>query len=126
MFTFWKSLDQHKAETKIKDLESQKDTLQAERDVLKEKVGDLKLKAKHEEEDIKHLVKMTQEKQAIESERKEMARDKDKPEEIAKVKDEYRNKLEKDLRDRGDEIRGMCTEILGRLPNITAKLKGDI
>jgi len=89
-------------------------------------VAALRLRAKHEEEDIKHLVKMTKEKQAIEAERKEMGREKEKLEEIAKVKDEYRDKLEKDLRDRGDEIKGMYGEILARLPNITARLKGEL
>lgn len=101
-------------------------SLEEEKEILTEEVAILKLKKKIEDEDIKHLVKMTKEKQAIEAERKDMARDKLMAEEIAKIKDEYRDKLEKDLRDRGTEIKGMYGEILARLPNITARLKGEL
>jgi len=100
--------------------------LEKERKKLREEVEDLKLKRKIEDEDIKHLVKLSKEKQAIELQKKEMVLEKEKNEVIAKVKDDYRNKLEGFLNQQKNDIKDMYGEILKRLPDINVRLKGDV
>ena len=47
-------------------------------------------------------------------------------EEVAEVKDKYRDKLEGFLEKQKNDIKGMYDEILNRLPNVNVKLKGDV
>ena len=106
---FWKNKEEPKeTPEEVEDIEALKTTikeLEKDKKALKEDVAELKHKKKMEDEDIRHMRKIEQEKQAIEYEKKEMALERKNQEEIAKVKDEYRDKLENDLRSRGDEIR---------------------
>lgn len=97
--------------------------LKAEKRTLKDELLDLKAQKKIEDEDIKHLVRLTQEKQEVELQKKEMALEKAKNEAIATVKDEYRDKLEINLIAQKDDIKEMYAQILERLPDITSHVE---
>ena len=123
--------------TRVKELEGEHEKAFQEKLRLKEEVAELKVQKKQEteelklahktaEEDIKHLVKLHDEKKLVEFERKALEMERKKDEEIAKVKDEYRDKMEKQLAEETKNIRGMYTEILARLPNVNVKLAGTV
>jgi N-acetyl-anhydromuramyl-L-alanine amidase AmpD len=109
-----------------KELKQQIEALKDERDALKEDIKQLKLDHKLQEEDIKHMVKMTQEKHDIEYERKVMELQRKTDDKIAAVKDTYRDKLEGYLNQQITKTEAMTKEILDRLPNVTAKLNGKL
>jgi len=105
-----------KLEEEKETLEKDNERLEAEKKTLKGEVEDLKLKKKISDEDIKHMVKMKQEKLILEREKEEA---------IAVVKDEYRDKLEKHLKDETGNMKTMYGQILERLPNVQVRLKGE-
>jgi len=107
---------------KIAELESETDSLMRERHILKKEVEDLKLKKKIETEDIKHMIKIREEKQAIEKVKYEIKCDREKEKDVAIVKDEYRDKLEKRLELEVTNMKGMYSEILKRLPNVSYEM----
>ncbi len=94
--------------------------LEKEEARLTKEIETLKHKKKIEEEDIKHLVKLEKEKNGIEFQKKEMTLQKKHDDDVAKVKDEYRDKLEKHLQEETKNIKEMYGQILERLPNVTA------
>ena len=107
--------------------------LEKQRDELKEQVEDLTLQVttlKHEhklaDEDVKHMVRIREEQLDVEYDKKVVELERKTQEEIAKVKDEYRDKLEKRLQAEVDNIKEMYAQILERLPNVTAKLRGEV
>jgi hypothetical protein len=106
-------------ETEIKGLRDRKHEL--EMDIEK-----IKLEKKNEMEETKHLVKLRDEKKELEFKRKEMDIEAAKAIAIATVKDEYRDKMEKQLSKETENIKTMYGQILERLPNIKVGLKGDV
>jgi len=112
---------------------SEKGKLTKEVEALKREVFDLELEAdkavarkEREEMELKHIIKMKEEKMEMESKKFEMKCEKEKDSEIATVKDEYRDKLEEQLKKETDNIKVMYSQILERLPNISAKLSGKL
>jgi peptidoglycan hydrolase CwlO-like protein len=103
--------------TDKKRLEDTVDSLEKEKKQLKETVEDLKLKKKMEEENIKHMIKIDRERKDLEVEKEMVRLGKEKDEAIAKVKDEYRDKVENDLKQQVTNMKDMYGEILARLPN---------
>ena len=99
-----------------------RDRLQQELSSVKDELDELRRLKKHEAEDIAHLVKIKESKLELEFEKKVQANDALREQAIAKVKDEFRDKLEKQLREETKNIREMYTEILARLPNLNAKM----
>jgi histone H3/H4 len=104
------------------------ETLQEDYDTSREMV--LKLKAeiavlnqekKITEEDIKHMVRLKEEKLAVQNERKQLEREREKETAIFQVKDEYRDKLEKRLQTEVENIKQMYSEILQRLPKVSVR-----
>lgn len=93
---------------------------------LKDELSELKQTKKMEEEDIKHMVKIQKERNAIELEKKTMELEREKQNEVAEVKDEYRDKTEVQLKSESTNMKEMYGQILKRLPNISANLKGGI
>lgn len=83
----------------------------------------LEQKRDAEERDIQHLLKLEREREEVKREKFEAKCEREKDAAIAEVKDEYREKLEQELRSRHEDMRGMYTEILQRLPNVTAHLE---
>ena len=114
-------------------LEEERDSLKARIDELKkevraskEELAEVKHKKKMEEENIKHMVKIKEEKLEIEYQKKVQTVEAQKAIEVAQVKDTYRDKMEVELNKQVDNMKEMYKEVLERLPNINAKLKGDI
>lgn len=99
----------------------QNEVLRAEIRKLKDEIADLKHEKKITEEDIKHMVRLREERLEVEAEKKELERDRKSQAEIAAVKDEYRDKLEKRLQTEVDNIKAMYSEILQRLPTVSVR-----
>ena len=106
--------------------ESVLDGLKQQIRTLKDDLADLKQTKKMEEEDIKHMVKIHKERNAIELEKKTAELERAKHNEVAKVKDDYRDKMEVRLQTEVATIKEMYGEVLKRLPNVTARLKGNL
>lgn len=115
-----------KVEQEKKALESEVETLREDVRKAKEDLSETKHKKKMEDEDIKHMVKMSKEAGEIDLKKKVMDCEKEKDKTIAEVKDEYRDKMELRLQTEVDNIKEMYGQILERLPNVNARLKGDI
>jgi len=101
---------------------------------LKEEVADLKLEKKIETEDIKHLVKITEERKDLEldKERLKLEREKDAEVsqiredcagEIKEVRDEYTKKQEDTLQKQIEDGNKMFSEVMARLPNINGMVE---
>ena len=105
-------LEKRALEKQVNDLKMELDRLKARKDT--------------EEKEIKHLIRMNEEKMQLELDRKKMEYEAEKDQAIAKVKDEYRDKMEQRLIKESENIKSMYSEILQRLPNITAKLNGSV
>lgn len=104
---------------------NKKTKLRAEIEKLKEELAEVKLQKKIEEEDIKHLVKLNEERQKLELERKKMELDNKKTAEVETIRDEYRDKMEQRLETEVTRTKEMYGEILQRLPSIKVRLKGE-
>lgn len=98
----------HELEKTINDLEMEIDRLQARKET--------------EEQELKHMIRMKEEKMELESQKFKIRCEQQKEEAIAAVKNEYRDKLEERLIKETENIRSMYTEILERLPNVNARL----
>jgi len=111
------------------ELEESKDELKRikkECVAAKEELATFKHKKKLEEEDIRHMRKMEKEALEQKSLKKEIELERVKDQAIAKVKDDYRDKMEARLHKEVDNMKDMYKEILGRLPNIHVKMTGDV
>jgi len=111
---------------KIKDLENKIEDLRESVQSAKDELADTKHQKKMEDEDIKHMVQMAKEKHEIEFQKKVMEIEKEQQTAIGAVKDQYRDKLEVRLQTEVDNIKEMYGQILERLPNINANLKGSL
>ena len=116
--------DEYRAE--IAALKTEIDGLGDEKRAIKEELEDLKLEKKISEEDIKHMVKLSEERQEVENERYQMKCEREKEEAIAKVKDEYRDKLEGFLKNQVKDTKQMYEAILKRIPDVNVALSGDV
>ena len=82
-------------------------------------------KRKIADEDIKHMIKMKEEKIELQYQKKIVELEKQKAEEIAKVKDDYRDKMEEQLKTETQNVERKFESILKRLPNVNVRLKGE-
>lgn len=108
--------------TKLKD---EIRSLEKDKTSLKKELEELKLKKKIEEEDIKHMVRINNERKDIELEKEKIELERKSANEVAVVKDQYRDKTEKQLEKQLSDMRGMYGEILARLPNYNVKVKEE-
>ena len=113
-----------KKDNTVSKLMDEIEELRKDRVRLKQEVEDLKLKKKIEEEDIKHMVRMKMERLDLEHQKKIQETEREKENEIANVKDKYRDKMELQLSKETANIKEMYAQILERLPNVNLKLKG--
>ena len=107
--------------TEIETLQEDYDTSRELIYKLKEEIADLKIEKKVTEEDIKHMVRLREERIAVENEREALKRDREKETAIAKIKDDYRNKMEQRLQTEVERIKEMYSEILQRLPKVSVR-----
>lgn len=110
-------------ETEKNDLLKQIWQLKDDKDKLGREIDTLKSKKKIEEEDIKHMIKIKEEAFEIQKQKYSMDNDKKRDDAIGKIKDEYRDKLENWLIQKGKESDQRFVEILARLPNVNMEIK---
>lgn len=123
---FGKSKDVKKYEETIEQLKSRVDSLELQKKDLNEDVERLKLKKKIEDEDIKHMVKIKEEKLELEHQKRMVALEQEKQQEIHQIQNEYRDKIEKNLEGQLVKMDNMYKELLGRLPDVNVRLKGEV
>ena len=109
-------------ESRISGLWDERNELEDENAKLSRKLRETTHKKRLEEENIKHLVRIKQEKSEIEFLKKGAKLEADKATEIGKIKDNYRDKIEGALEKRSTELREMYSEILARLPDVNVML----
>jgi len=107
--------------TRIKGELCERDTLRDQVRNLKDELAGLQSKKKIEEEDIKHMVRLKEERLEVKSQKMELTMEQEKQAAIAEVKDTYRDKLEARLETEVENIKEMYGQILERLPNVNIK-----
>jgi outer membrane murein-binding lipoprotein Lpp len=124
---------QNRLESDIKELAKEKEWLENDRKKLKREVSDLQQKVdtlaskkKIEEEEIKHMVKILNEKREIEFQKKEMQIKIDANLELTQIKGNYQDRLEELLKGQIKDGKEMYAQILKRLPDMSVRLKGDV
>lgn len=117
---------EEEAGAKVKALETEIDGLRTERRTLKDEVEDLKSKRKVEDEQLKHLLKIKEEKMDLEFQKKVHDAEVKKQNEVAAVKDQYRDKVEAELKSRHSQLQEMYGQILARLPDVNVALSGKV
>lgn len=98
-------------------------TLQATIKQLKEEIAELQSKRKIEELELKHLVKMKEEKLALELEKGLNAQQKSFNEKEMALQTKYHDKVMKVIEDNVAKSQELYTEILNRLPTVTVDVK---
>jgi len=107
-------------------LRSENDELIRKNRKLRDDLDTLSHEKKIAEEDIKHMVKLKEERLEIEHQKRLNDMVLEKSKDIATIKDEYRDKLEEFLQAQVKDMRKMYEQILNRLPDINVSLKGNI
>lgn len=96
--------------------------LNQEVEVLKVTVKDLELKKRLEEEEIKHLVKMKEEKQLIELQKKEITLQQEFTKKEMELQTKYHDKVLTTIDESRKESKELYTEIMKRLPNVNVDI----
>ena len=133
-----------KHQNTIDELQVEIDTLREEKVKLKDDLSDAKLELKEvkannkmEEENLKHLIAKKEDQLQMDYKRKcdeneikyakqEIELQRKKFEEIGTVRDEYKLKLENQLKSETNNIKDMYGQILDTLRDVTPKLKGKV
>ena len=117
-------------EQRILSLQDERNTLTEENYDLKVENKKLKQTKQIEEEMIAHKLKMREEQVSLDADKRvakaEQVAAKKSTDDIAAVKDTYRDKLENQLEKRGDELKSMYKQVLTRLPDISMAITKDI
>ncbi len=120
----------HQRTTKLKNdirkLEDERDFLTDDNRKVKDELAELVQKRKMEDEDIRHLIKIKESQLDIKHQKKQVELEGEFQTEKAKIKDEYRDKLESTLKKQIDATEKRYAEILRRLPDVSVRLKGDV
>jgi len=112
-----------KSDEQIKNLKALIEGLEKERTDLKREVNDLKSQKKIEEEELKHLVKIKDEKREIEYQKKEMELRAKLAGDLATEKDKFQERQIALLDEAKKDMQKVHSEILARLPDIKAMVK---
>ena len=100
--------------------------LKEDKEKLQEQVVQLKSTKKIEEEEIKHLVRLKEEKMEVTFERRQLKLDKEHQTKTHDLQTDYNNKIQKRLEIEVDRMKDMYGEVLTRLPDVHVRLKGDV
>jgi len=109
-----------------RELKAMLEGLESERSQLRREVEDLKSDKKIKEQEIKHLVKIHDEKREIEFKKKEIELEAKYSKDLAAVKDEFQDKQIEMFKEAKKDMEKVHSKILARLPNVNAKLSGSI
>ena len=109
-----------------KSLEVERFELEKSVRSLNKKLGELESKKKIEEEELKHMVKIANEKRDLEFLKKEVEIQKSADAKVYGVREEYQKKVESNLQKQIQDTKEMYAQILKRLPDVNVRLKGDV
>ncbi len=90
---------------------------------LKEEIAELQFKKGLEEKEIKHLVRMKEDKQFVEAEKQTLKLAREFQEKEMALQTNYHEKVMKTLEESRKEIRDIYGEIMKRLPNVNMSIK---
>lgn len=90
---------------------------------LKDEIQSLETTKKMEQREIEHLVKLKEEKLNIEHEKRKVKQQADFQTKLMAMQTEYYDLTIKNLNDARGEMKQIYTQIMERLPNITASLE---
>ena len=90
---------------------------------LDEQLAKLKLKRKIDEEDLAHMIKMSNDRLELKYEKDLMAEQKKHQGEIATLKSDHNDEIKELQQEAMAQLKRMYSEILERLPNLNATLK---
>lgn len=110
----------------VESLEAERNKLRDERDTAQSELTKFQATKKMEEEEIKHGLKMEQERAKLEKLQHEAKVAKERDEAIGKVKDQYRDKMETELLRQIADGKDLYKQILARLPDVNVKLRGAV
>ncbi len=111
---------------KLVDLKEERENLFNKVMNLEEQAAKKELERRMAEDEIKHMIRLKEERLEVEFEKKSLAADRAHQDEIAKLEREYAQKVEADLKRQLERMGEMYAQILERLPNISAKLGGTL
>lgn len=105
----------------IEELENERDRLEDRNSKLAREVIELKHTKQMELDETQHIVKMREEALNLDFEKRCMENERNRDGEIARVKDAYRDKMEKRLETEVTNIKEMYEKILERLPKVSIR-----
>ena len=108
---------------KVVVYQEQIEKLKTEKQKVTNELADLQLNKKHELRDIEHMVKLREEKQAIELERKTVALQKEFQEREMKLQTEGHSKIMAMLETGKKDLQDIYGKIIDRLPNVNVEMK---
>ena len=111
---------------KLKETQELEESVEELKAKHKREILELELRKKLEIEDIKHLIKIKEEKDLAECRKREIEYARTKDEEVLEIRKEYSDRVEKFLEEQVREIKTVQNSILERLPNIDVKLSGNV
>jgi len=117
-----KDQERNKKLKELKTVTEKLESLEKEKKNLRNTNEDLKASNTREEENIQHKVKIVMEKNEFNLAKKIQEAEKAKDVEVGKIKDEYRNKREKQLEDQSANMKEMYTDVLDKLTKVTGTL----
>ena len=120
MFEFLKNKEVDNLKSRITYLEDKELVAREAKRTAEDQLAEVKHKTKLEQEDIKHMVKMKEEKQAIELDKKKVELEREHFNKIEVVKDDYRAKLEDLLKNQIKDAKESHQKLMEHMPKIEA------
>lgn len=102
-------------EDKIHDLGKEIDRIESKKTI---QIDKMKSDRKIHDEQMEHLVKIKTESLVIEHDKKVVDLQREKNEEVAEIRDEYRDKIEKNLEDRIVDLKDQTTKVMEFIPKV--------
>jgi CRISPR/Cas system CSM-associated protein Csm4 (group 5 of RAMP superfamily) len=120
MFEFLKNKEVDSLKSRITYLEDKELVAREAKRIAEDQLAEFKHKTKLEQEDIKHMVKMKEEKQEIELDKKKVELEREHFNKIEVVKDDYRLKLEDLLKNQIKDAKESHQKLMEHMPKIEA------
>lgn len=112
-----------------RDVQRLKDRINSLEDQLitkKEEIADLKHAMKKIDDEAKHLIKMEKERLEIEKTKMEAQIDARVSDKIDQIREEYRDKVEKNLNSQVANVQTTFQAVLDRLPNVNVNMEANL
>jgi len=126
MWSMFKKIGTVELQREIDGLEIEKTRLDLEVTRLTKLTKELALEKKISEEDIKHMVRLKEERMEVKAEKDTLEMQRKADERVMVIKLEYQGKVEDGLTKQLNEFHAMYDAVLNRLPDINVELKGKV